>query len=309
MRLTLFALAVPFLPLAFGCSAGNVQFNSSSTGASASGAGGTTSTSSHSSGSAGTGGAGTSGANVGGGIHIGTGGAGVGGGGTDTAEVFGQSATVLYKLDPTTKVVTTVAPFNGCNGQVIDIALDKDGLMYATTFTGFYKVDKTTAVCTHIADGGYPNSLSFVPQGTVDQNVEALVGYAGSTYVRIDPTTGAVTQIGAISGGYVSSGDIVSVIGGGTYLTVNGNGCGDCIIQVDPKTGALKSMIGALGHSSVYGLAFWGGAAYGFDASGEIFQIDLTNGMSTVIPIPNGPPGLVWYGAGSTTAAPLKPPN
>jgi hypothetical protein len=285
------------LPLALGCSAstGGSGFGGSG------GAGNTDTTSSGTASASGTGGD----------INIGTdGGTGDGGAAPAIAEVFAHSASVLYKLDPDTKTVTTIGPFQNCGfSAVIDIAIDKDGVMFATTFSGLYKVDKTNANCTHIADGAYPNSLSFVPKGTVDPNAEALVGYQGSTYVRIDTTTGQVTSIGAISGGYASSGDIVSVIGGGTYLTVNGNNCADCIIEVDPKTGDMKKMIGPVGHSSVFGLAFWGGFAYGFDDFGELFQIDLTNGMSTIIPMPNPPPGLSFYGAGSTTAAPIKPPT
>lgn len=249
--------------------------------------------------------------NLGGGIHFGGAGGGTGGSVVgEVAEVFAHSAFELYKLDPVSKAVTTVGTFQGCDfSSVIDIAINKDGAMYATTFGGLFKVDKTTAVCTPIATGDYPNSLSFVPQGTVDPSVEALVGYQGSTYVRIDLANGAVTPIGVINGGYTSSGDIVSVIGGGTYLTVVGNGCGDCIVEVDPKTGDMKKMIGQLGHSAVYGLAFWGGSAYGFSTFGELFQINLTNGVSTVIPMPSAPPGLSFYGAGSTTSAPLKPPQ
>jgi hypothetical protein len=232
------------------------------------------------------------------------------------AEVFGHTPDTLYRVDPITKVVTLVGAFQGCNAaasSAIDLALDKDGNMYVTTFSGFYKVDKATAVCSFIATGAYPNSLSFVPKGTLDQNVEALVGYDFSNhYIRIDTITGAITVVAANAlnnKGYTSSGDIVSVIGGGTYLTVKGGpeACNDCIIEVDPATGAFVKMIGALGHTNVYGLAFWGGSAYGFDSSGSLFQIDLTNGMTTVIPIPNAPPGLIWYGAGSTTAAPLQP--
>jgi hypothetical protein len=270
--------------------------------------------------SAGTGGSDTS---------TGTGGTSTGTGGTSTgsdggimidagpipdasmapAEVFGQSAGTLYKVDPVTNVVTTVGDFQVCD-SVIDIALDKNGNMYATTSSGFYSVDKATAVCTHIADGAYPNSLSFVPAGTVDPNVEALVGYEGAEYVRIDLTSGAVTTIGSLgNAGYASSGDVVSVIGGGTYLTVNGNGCNDCIVEVNPTTGALVKNIGKLAYSEVYGLAFWGGSAYGFSATGPVFQINLTTAACTDIPIPNMPAGYPWYGAGSTTAAPLTSQN
>lgn len=227
-------------------------------------------------------------------------------------EVFGHSASVLYRLDPVTKQVTTVGSFQGCPSAVIDIAIDKDGNMIGTTFDGLYRIDKTNAACTYVASGDYPNSLSFVPAGTLDPNVEALVGFEGSDYVRIDPASGVKSTVKAVAlGGYVSSGDIVSVIGGGTYLTVTGGpeGCGDCILQVDPVTGGVIKNIGPLGHDSVYGLAFWGGAAYGFDQWGELFQIDLTNGVSTIIPQPGAPAGLSYYGAGSSTSAPLEPPD
>lgn len=221
------------------------------------------------------------------------------------AEVYAHSAGTLYKLDPTTNAVTTVGNFANCNDSVIDIAIDKNGLMYGTMFSGLAVIDKSTAVCTVIANGSYPNSLSFVPQGTVDPNEEALVGYEGSDYVRIDKVTGAKTIIGSLGNdGYFSSGDMVSLIAGASYLTVNGNACADCIVEVDPTTGALVNMIGSLSHNTVYGLAYWGGVAYGFDDAGELFSIDVTNGTTTAIPIPNAPPGLSFWGAGSTTAAP-----
>ncbi|MEZ4294736.1 MAG: hypothetical protein R3B70_07145 [Polyangiaceae bacterium] len=207
--------------------------------------------------------------------------------------MFGHSASALYKLDPITKEVTVVGGFAGCDQSVIDIALDKDGAMVGTTFGGLYAIDKATAACSLIKSGGYPNSLSFVPEGTVDPNVEALVGFEGSTYVRIFPDTGDKVTIGALGMGYFSSGDVVSVIGGGTYLTVTGGpeGCNDCIIEVDPKTGAFVKNLGKLGYSSVYGLAFWGGAAYGFNASGKLFQIDLLTAATTEIPIQGAPAG------------------
>ncbi len=220
--------------------------------------------------------------------------------------IFAEGPNTLYKLDPDTLAFTKVADFQGCNG-VIDIAIDKDGVMYGTTSGALWLIDSTTAACTHIAGGAYPNSLSLVPKGTVDPNEEALVGYNGSDYVRIDTTTGKVSPIGSLGdNGYASSGDIVSVIGGGTYLTVNGGGCNDCIIQVDPTTGAMMNMIGPLGHQSVFGLAFWAGTAYGFDDSGQLFSIDLSNGSTTSIP-KGGFDVPQFWGAGSTTSAPVTP--
>jgi len=227
------------------------------------------------------------------------------------AIVYGESPDTLYSLDPDTKAVSVVGVFSGCTG-VEDIALDKDSNMYGTTSDGLYAIDRTSAKCTLIATGTYPNSLSFVPAGTLDPNVEALVGYNGSDYVRIDPTSGVVTTVGSIGSGLSSSGDIVSVIGGSTYLTVTGTGCetDDCLIEVDPKTGALVKNWKSVGHIAVYGLSFWAGSLYGFDDGGDLFEIDLTNGVltTTTIAVPNPPLGLEFWGAGSTTSAPVSPP-
>jgi hypothetical protein len=220
--------------------------------------------------------------------------------------VYAHSPDTLYELDPSTKAVAVIGPFTGGCSNVIDLALDENSNAWVTTFTGFYSLDLKSAACTHIADGSYPNSLSFVPKGTLDPNKEALVGYFGSTYVRIDEATGNITSVGTLSQGYQSSGDIVSVIGGGTFLTVNGNNCSDCLLQVDPSTGDLIQNYGSVNHGSVFGIAFWAGTVYGFDDAGEIFSIDYSGGsiVTTNIPVPNPPSGLEFWGAGSTTTAP-----
>jgi len=219
---------------------------------------------------------------------------------------------VLYKLDPITHSVTVVGPFQGCS-SVIDLAMDKDGQVLGTTFDGLYSIDKLTAQCTLIATGSYPNSLSFLPVGTLDPNDEALVGYFGADYVRIDPQGGGVNTVlaGALTGGSISSGDIVSVEWGGTYLTIKGPGCDDCLVQVDPISGQVTQSYGPVGYSQIFGLAYWGGSAYGFTNGGELFQIDFAGGTisTTPINIPAAPADLSFWGAGSSTTAPLVPPN
>jgi hypothetical protein len=217
--------------------------------------------------------------------------------------VYCHSPSQLYKVDPVAKTMTLVGGFSGGDSSVIDIAIDANSNGFATTFGGVYKLDLKTAALTLVKSGSYPNSLSFVPKGTLDPNVEALVGYNGSTYIRIDTTTGNVTTVGSLTGGYVSSGDIVSVTNGGTFLTVNGNGCGDCLLQVDPKTGAMIQNYGSINHGSVFGLAFWAGTAYGFDNAGELFSIGWQNNQLLTTNIPTTP-NLQFWGAGSTTSAP-----
>ncbi len=231
------------------------------------------------------------------------------GGPMQEAVVYGHGPNELYRLDPNTKAVSLVGPFSNCGGAVIDIALDKDSNMYGTTSNGVFRINRMTAACTLIKMGTYPNSLSFVPKGTVDPNVEALVAYQGSTYIRIDTGTGAITTIGGIGGGLTSSGDIVSVIGGSTFLTVKGSSCADCIVEINPATGALVKNWGTVGHADVFGLAFWAGTAFGFDNAGELFSITFSGTSVTTAPItiPNRPANLQFYGAGSTTSAPPGP--
>jgi hypothetical protein len=228
--------------------------------------------------------------------------------GSSPGFVYAHSSGTLYRLDPASKQIAVVGPMSGGCTQVIDLAIDSTSNAYVTTSTDLWKLDLGTAACTFIASGTYPNSLSFVPKGTLDPNVEALVGYVGSTYIRINTTTGAVTDVGALSGGYTSSGDIVSVIGGGTFLTVKGgpDACADCLLEVDPKTGDLVRDYGSVNHADVFGLAFWAGTAYGFDDAGQVFSIGWQSNalVTTDIPVPNPPPGLSFWGAGSTTSAP-----
>lgn len=225
-------------------------------------------------------------------------------------EVFGHSDDTLYRVDAITKAVGAVGLFQGCT-HIADIALDAHSILYATTGTEMYLVATQNAQCTKQAVGSFPNSLSFVPAGTLDPSNEVLVGYQGSDYIRIDTQTWQTQKVGSLSGGFASSGDLVSVKDGGTFLTAKGPGCSDCLIEVDPKTGDLKKNWGPIGATDVFGVAFWGGVVYGFADNGDIFQLGFDGDklVKTDIPIPNRPAGLSFRGAGSTTSAPLTPPK
>jgi hypothetical protein len=229
-------------------------------------------------------------------------------------EVYGHSKDTLYRLDPITKAVTVVGPFKNCL-PIIDIALDEKSTLYGASYEVLYTIDKNTATCSEIAKGDYPNSLSFVPKGTALPNEEALVGYVQGDYYRIDTKTGARTKLGALGGNLISSGDIVSVKSDGknaarTYLTVKGGTqCNqkDCLVEVDPTTGKMLKNWGSIEHEEVFGLSFWAGKIYGFSNNGSLFEVTFgTNQLATTpIAIPQKPTGLSFWGAGSTTSAPI----
>jgi hypothetical protein len=137
---------------------------------------------------------------------------------------------------------------------------------------------------------------------------ESLVGYNGSTYVRIDTTTGAVQNVGSLAEpALYSSGDIVSVKDGNTYLTVKGGPCDtDCLVEINPVTGVMLKNWGPLGYGNVYGIAFWAGSVYGFSEQGELFEVTFENMVMTAALINDAPEAAFW-GAGSTTSAPPVP--
>ncbi len=226
-------------------------------------------------------------------------------------EVFSHSGTTLYRLDPKTNVIAEVAKFDGCS-SIRDIALDEASNMYAVSSTGLFTVDKATAKCTSLGTGKYPTSLSFVPKGTIDPSREVLVGYDDSDYVSIDTTDGSKTVIGGLGGGLRSSGDIVSVTGGKTYLTTKGGSCtaADCLVEVDPTTGKMTHNWGSIDYKNVFGLSFWGGKLYGFNEEGELFEVTFgTSKVNTkLIAMANKPADLSFWGAGSSTSAPLVAP-
>lgn len=247
--------------------------------------------------------------------------------------VYAHTKDTLYLFEPVSGSLTPIAPFTfdvaAAKAEVIDLAVDRTGKMFVTTFNDFLSVDPITAKCTWISIAGsidYPNSLTFVPAGTLDPGKEALVGYASligepyaQTYVTIDTVTGAMTTKGNMNATktgpqYRSSGDVVSIIqdGNRTYATVklvtDGAVGTDLLAEVDPVDGHVKRIIGDTKQNNLFGFGYWAGKGFGFSDTGRIIEIDMTNGSSTVLKTLTNDAGMAlpWYGAGVTTQAPVR---
>lgn len=254
-------------------------------------------------------------------------------GGTPPGAVYAHTAQNLYLFEPISKKLSFVGPFQclDAGDSMIDIALDRDGIMFGTSFDGFLKINTTNGSCEYVKKdpfAQYPNSLSFVPTGTVDPTKETLVGYqfdatnAGTIYAKIDIATGAITKIGDLNDPnaavkYKSSGDLIALIRNGNkaFLTVKtlvadaGTG-NDLLAEVDPKTGRLIRIINDIKKKDLYGFGFWAGTGYGFNAGGEILEIDMTNATSkTLMTLTEDGGVAAWYGAGVKTFAPTAPTN
>src|SRR5262245_57006879 len=127
-------------------------------------------------------------------------------------EVYAHSSLTLYRFNPVAGDFVTVGTFDCLNAdggvaEMLDIAIDRDGNMVGTAAMSEHNsivgrlvsIDKMTAACTVLKTGSYPNSLAFVPVGTVLPDREALVGYVNDSYVRINPDTGLVSSVGNLN--------------------------------------------------------------------------------------------------------------
>jgi hypothetical protein len=229
--------------------------------------------------------------------------------------VYGHSSSTLYKVDPDSFAVTSVADFiwpaDSGFDTMTDIAVDKNGNMMGVSFTKIYRVDPATAACTYVGSLDHEfNGLSFVPAGEGDPTAdERLVGTTldGSVW-KIDPATGATTQVGEYGGNWTSSGDIVYVEGFGIVATVKGPGLGhDFLAFVDPMTfhaTPIGSLSAGTGFSDLWGLGFWKGKVFGFSGAGQMVLIDPGTGEASLLSTGQS---VLWWGAGVTTSAPIIP--
>lgn len=223
----------------------------------------------------------------------------------DNSAVYAHSSSSLYRIDPNTLEVTLVGSFIWPLGadSMTDIAIDRFGRMVGVSFTRVYEIDEQTGSCIFLSDlvsGGF-NGLSFVPS-SADPAQEILIGAntSGEVY-QIDLATGAATIIGIYGNGYGSSGDIVSVLGAGTFATVTGAGASDSLAQIDPDNGYAATIIGDTGYTGIWGLGYWRNKVYGFSSNNEFLVMDVNTGQAT----PEQVDSISWWGAGVTTLAPI----
>jgi hypothetical protein len=251
--------------------------------------------------------------------------------GPPETRVYAHTQDTFYKFDPISRTATMKGKLSclAAGDRLLDIAVNRIGEVYGTTDQAFIKISPIDGSCTIVAPApasDLPNSLSFVPSGTLDATAEALVGYAFDAqqrpvrYVRINTSNGQLTDIGNLNAAnapkkYISSGDIISLQNGGnkTYLMAREEplvtGASDVLVEIDPKTGLIKlPVIGATGQTLTYGFGYWAGKGYGFSADGRVTEINMATGSSIIVYTlqGDGGAGIPWFGAGVTTDAPVQ---
>ena len=231
------------------------------------------------------------------------------GGPPGQTSIYAHTSNALYRVDPDTYAVTMVGnfDFSDFTEQMTDLAIDANGQMTGVSYTGVYRVDPATAHVTELSStlARQFNGLSFVPATAIGSSgPDVLIGTDntdGSVF-RVDPATGATTQIGAMGGSFVSSGDLVSVDGFGTVQTVPG-ATHDVLVRLAPGSFAATAIGTDTGFDHIWGVGFWKGKVFGFTDTGQLITIDPNTGAGTVVA--SGGPS--WWGAAVTTTAPVIP--
>lgn len=231
----------------------------------------------------------------------------------DDVRVYAHTADSLYAIDPRSFTVTRVGDFiwPGEPSQMTDLAINAAGEAWGITFTSLYRVDLATARCTFVAPfaGAVFNGLSFIPGGELEPGEVLVAANRNGAYVRVDPATGAIRQLGLYGPDTGSSGDLVSVAGGGTFATIVDLNVGlgeepvEYLARIDPTNGRA-TRIGPTGVTRTWGVGYWRSRVYGFTEGGAVVTLDITTGRATEVARND----VAWWGAAVTTIAPVAPP-
>jgi hypothetical protein len=237
-----------------------------------------------------------------------------------SSRLYAHSGTDLYRIDTDSLDEIPVGAFNTGGPGITDIAIDRNGLVFAVSLAKLWSIDPSSGAATEVgnfdgSDGR--NSLAFVPlDGSDPLSAERLVtaGTSGDVH-EVNPATGALTLLGNFglsSGNQIrSAGDLVSIRGLGTFAAVtigDTPGDADYLASVNTTTW-IATLIGATstGFDRVFGLGFWAGTFYGFvddgagAGTGTTITIDEVTGIGSIA----SSAAFRWIGAGVATNAPL----
>jgi len=225
--------------------------------------------------------------------------------------VFAHTSTELFRMDVKSLTLVSVARFKWPSGTssrlMTDIAIDRYGVIWGVSYDDAFVINPVTAECWRM--GALPrsfNGLTYIPSQAIGGGDDRLVGISiEGEWWRLTLNTGAtnptvtVSSLGSYGGGWASSGDVFSIVGVGTFASVDkGGGTADQLAEVDPSTGAITRLIGPIGGTEkVWGIAGWSGRVFAFDESGDLLVLDVATGnVNSRTRTPHA-----WWGAGVRT--------
>lgn len=204
--------------------------------------------------------------------------------------LYAASHQMLYTLDVDAKTFQLVGPIQESGSSPVDV----DGLaLYGQSLIGIsdgggalITIDRATAAITASVPLTPANSwggLTVIPAGGLEPNPVVLAGTQsdGKLY-RIDPTTGAVTQVGPFTGGYRFFTDLAWVHGAGLFATLTAGNCTDvCFAKIDPLTGTAVAFRSNLG-TNLYGMSGYRDRLWAFNNAGPVLSVDRSDGTMAI---------------------------
>jgi outer membrane protein assembly factor BamB len=193
------------------------------------------------------------------------------------APIYVNTGESLYTWDIDAKTASWIGRFETLDGvglsDMVDIAIDSEGALYGAIGTTLYRIDAEDARCE--AD----RSLSTSGTGLTFAGDGRLV-VAGGALVAVDLGTGVEEELVA-DGTWATSGDVVGVPEGTLEWSVRGDG-GDTWVSVDPSLGVATER-GAVGASSLWGVAYAEGTVFAFSGDGYVYTVDPATGAGTFV--------------------------
>jgi hypothetical protein len=203
--------------------------------------------------------------------------------------VYAHSSTTLYEVDPFLMTISQIASVP----SLYDFDTDMSGTLYGISPpSSVYMFDDASLTWNQIATLSHNNGTLNGFCIDSSNNVYATVG---NGIYSIDTSSGYVSLIGNIGGGFESSGDCVVDKVDGIYMTSPASG-GDDLVRIDSNTG-VGTLVGNTGVPGIYGLTSAWGYMFGFTGNGSLIRIDKTNGAATLL---HAFPNIVFYGSASS---------
>lgn len=201
--------------------------------------------------------------------------------------IYAHTVSQLYLVDPflgTDEPVTSVP-------SLFDFDTDPDGVLYGISSSRvLHTFDEERDDWARVGTFATSTGNGFA----IDSG---RVGYmtAGNNLYTVDLETAEATLVGAMGGGFSSSGDCVVDKSDRLFMTSTGAGS-DRLVAVSRSTGEGR-LVGSIGYSGLWGLTAAWGHLFGFSSSGQIIEIDPATGAGRLAHTISG---RSWYGAASS---------
>jgi len=197
-----------------------------------------------------------------------------------------DSSSKLFTLDPATASSRLIGPVG--LSSVTDIAFHGPTL-YGVRSSDFLRINPYTGASIVIGSiGTNTNGLAVASDGKIYAS-------GGNQLLTIDPTTGHGTPVGTFGPGLTSSGDLAFDSNDILYGALV-SGATAVLARINRLTGAA-TVIGPMGVSEVYGMAFFCCRLFGVTNGGDLININVVTGNATIIGKTNVsavPPGPCW---------------